>query len=80
MNVDGNEYTIKFQRDIYKGLRNLEKSIMDSDSEESSLELLFLRRRLKYRRIVRSAQYQEISGVEIEFFSLRHLELSNYLC
>ena len=35
-------YRIKFQRDIYKDLRSLEKSIGDGDPEESSLDLFSL--------------------------------------
>ena len=35
-------YRIKFQRDIYKDLRSLEKSIGDGDPEESSLDMFSL--------------------------------------
>ena len=35
-------YRLKFQRDIYKDLRDLEKSVGDSDEKESSLDLFSL--------------------------------------
>ena len=33
-------YRLKFHRDIYKDLRDLEKAVGDSDEKESSLDLL----------------------------------------
>ena len=35
-------YRLKFQRDIYKDLRNLEKAIGDSDEKHSNLDLFSL--------------------------------------
>lgn len=35
-------YRLKFQRDIYKDLRDLEKSVGNSDEKESSLDLFSL--------------------------------------
>ena len=35
-------YRIKFQRDIYRDLRVLEKAIGESDEEQSSLDLVSL--------------------------------------
>jgi len=35
-------YRIKFQRDIYKGLRSLEKSVKANDEDNSGLDLLSL--------------------------------------
>lgn len=34
-------YRLKFQRDIYKDLRGLEKSVGTSDEEQSGLDLYF---------------------------------------